>query len=250
MIAINKLYLNTPSPSDSLRYGTDKKRQNHYPEIHERPIVVWNMTRQCNLFCRHCYSRSNSLTAGNEMSEKQAIAMIDDIADFKAPVLLFSGGEPLVRKDLFDLAAYARSKGLRIVLSTNGTMIDEKMAVRLKETGFSYIGVSLDGIGKTHDFFRNSEGAYEKTLQGMRFCRDAGLTVGLRFTVVCGNFAEVPAIFDLLEQEEFPRACFYHLAYSGRGEDISAEDTSLAQKRQLMDLIIDRTVELINQGGK
>lgn len=249
MISISKLYLAASSPSDSMRYGDDRQgSRGQSSNIHERPVVVWNMTRRCNLNCRHCYSESNHDAEDDELSTSQAMSLIKDLAAFKVPVLLFSGGEPLAREDVFDLGAYAVDKGMRVVLSTNGTMLNENTVTRLKTIGFSYIGVSLDGIGEKHDYFRNCPGAFGKTLNGMRRCRDAGLSVGLRFTVVRDNLSEVPAIFDLLERERFPRVCFYHLAYSGRGDDIRAHDTTTTEKRQLMDLIVDRVTRLHESG--
>jgi radical SAM protein with 4Fe4S-binding SPASM domain len=178
--------------------------------------------------------------------------MIDDIAAFGCPVLLFSGGEPLVRKDVPELAEYARSKGLRAVISTNGTLIDRPLADRLQKIGLSYVGISIDGTEATHDRFRCKKGAYQEALRGIRFCRDAGLKVGLRFTMVKDNMADIPAVFDLMEAEQIPRICFYHLVNIGRGEDLGNDDgmPSHEATRAALELIVKRTARLHVDGQK
>jgi radical SAM protein with 4Fe4S-binding SPASM domain len=162
--------------------------------------------------------------------------------------LLFSGGEPLVRKDLPELAAYAVSKGMRAVISTNGTLIDGPTAKTLKNIGLSYVGISLDGMQSVNDRFRGVNGAFAKALNGIRSCQAAGIKVGLRFTINKHNVGEIPGIFDLLEDMEIPRVCFYHLVYAGRGSELVAEDLTHAETRQAVDLIIDRTARLHAMG--
>ena len=120
--------------------------------------MVWNMGQRCNLACIHCYSDSANKNYPGELTTLEAEKMIRDLADFKVPVLLFSGGEPLLRKDLFHLNNYARKLGLRTVISTNGTLINQKTALRIKEGGFDYVGVSLDGLGQNNDYFRGKKG--------------------------------------------------------------------------------------------
>jgi 12,18-didecarboxysiroheme deacetylase len=251
MIGISKLYVGTVSPSDALRYERKGKRMpSHLLQFSEDkpPVVVWNATRRCNLACVHCYSQSDATCTDHEMSTQEGRALIDDLAEFGAPVILFSGGEPLVRKDVPELAAYAREKGMRAVLSTNGTLIDEEMAARLKEIGLSYVGVSLDGMRETHDYFRGREGAFDDALAGIRATREAGIKVGLRYTITRHNVQDVDGVFDLIEREDIPRACFYHLAYSGRGSEMVSEDLSPAETRRIVDRIIDRTAELHRKG--
>ena len=174
--------------------------------------------------------------------------MIDDLAAFGAPVLLFSGGEPLVRKDLPELAAYAVGKGMRAVISTNGTLINPKMAQTLKEIGLSYVGISLDGMEPVNDHFRGVKGAYRKALEGIRNCQAAGIKVGLRFTINKQNVKEIPGIFDLLESMDIPRVCFYHLVYAGRGTEMVKDDLTHEETRKAVDLIIDRTQALHAKG--
>lgn len=132
------------------------------------------MTRRCNLKCVHCYAQAEGERGSDPISTEQAKAMIDDLAAFGAPVMLFSGGEPLVRRDLPELASYATSRGMRAVISTNGTLIDRDMAKRLREVGLSYVGISLDGGEEIHDKFRGVPGSYRRALEGLEYCREEG----------------------------------------------------------------------------
>jgi radical SAM protein with 4Fe4S-binding SPASM domain len=182
------------------------------------------------------------------LTTAEGFALLEDLAQFGAPVVLFSGGEPLTRPDLLELAARAAKLGLRAVISTNGTLIDEAKAVQLKEVGLSYVGISLDGMRPTNDLFRGVEGAYDRALQGLRNCIKAGVKVGLRFTITRGNAADIPALFDLVREEHVPRICFYHLVYAGRGAALMDEDLDRAAARKAVDTIIDRTAELHRQG--
>jgi 12,18-didecarboxysiroheme deacetylase len=183
-----------------------------------------------------------------ELSREQGLALIDDLADFGVPVVLFSGGEPLVRPDLVELARYAVGKGMRAVISTNGTLISRQKAEELKEIGLSYVGVSLDGMEEVNDRFRGKKGAFREALAGIENCQAAGLKVGLRFTINRMNAQEVPKIFDLLERLEIPRVCFYHLVYSGRGSNLIEEDLNHEETRRVVDLIMDRTRDLYDRG--
>lgn len=251
MIGISKLYCGTVEPSDALRYGRDSKRlPSHLLQFSKdkKPVVVWNMTRRCNLKCVHCYAQAKNIEFENELSTAEGKNLIDDLANFGSPVILFSGGEPTLRKDLPELAAYAREKGMRAVISTNGTLIDRDLAIRLKDVGLSYVGVSLDGIRETNDRFRGVRGAFDAALRGLYNCQEAGIKVGLRFTINKQNVMDVPAIFELLEAEKIPRICFYHLVYAGRGSNMVSEDLSLEESRQTVDLITQKTKELHEKG--
>jgi len=252
MIGISKLYCGAVEPSDVLRYGRKSgKLPSHLLQFSadKRPVVVWNVTRRCNLKCVHCYSSSQDVSYADELTTKEGKCVLDDLAQFGAPVVLFSGGEPLLRKDLPELAQYAVDKGLRAVISTNGTLITKKLARELQKIGLSYIGVSLDGTQKTNDRFRGKKGASATALEGIRNCRDAGIKVGIRFTVNNRNLQDVGAMFDLLVAEEIERLCFYHLVYSGRGSKLKDEDLTSAETRKLLDLIMRRTKELFDEGS-
>ena len=251
MIGISKLYLGTVEPSDALRYN---RRSDQLPSHllqfsqDKKPVVVWNITRQCNLKCRHCYAQAQGKKPKGELTTQEGKLLLDDLSAFGAPVILFSGGEPVLRPDLPELAEYAVAKGMRAVISTNGTLITRDMAKIFKEIGLSYVGISLDGMEAVNDRFRGVSGAFAQALTGIRNCREAGIKVGLRFTINRLNRDQVSPIFDLLKNEEIPRVCFYHLVYAGRGSQLIQEDLDQAQTREIVDLIIDRTQELFAAG--
>jgi 12,18-didecarboxysiroheme deacetylase len=200
------------------------------------------------LKCRHCYAQALSQKTPHELTTAEGKALLDDLSAFGVPVILFSGGEPLMRPDLPDLAEYAVSKGLRAVISTNGTLITSELAKKLKAIGLSYVGISLDGLMEVNDRFRGVPGAFHQALTGIRNCREAGIKVGLRFTINRLNSDQISPIFDLLEKEEIPRVCFYHLVYAGRGSQLIQEDLDHHQTREAVDLIMDRTKELFDRG--
>ena len=245
MIGISKLYCGTVEQSDPLRYGRrSKDLPSHLLQFSEdkKPVVVWNVGRRCNLKCVHCYSHSADVDYSGELTTEQGLHLIDDLADFGAPVMLFSGGEPLMRSDIFELIACATEKNMRAVISTNGTLITEDMAARLKNAGLSYVGISLDGLEETNDHFRGVPGAFQKALAGVRSCLAQGVKVGLRFTMTRDNYQDVGGILDLVEREGVPRVCFYHLVYTGRGSQlITTARMSHEETRATVDLIIDRT---------
>ncbi len=251
MIGISKLYCGTVEPSDALRYGRrSRELPSHLLQFSQdkKPVVVWNMTRRCNLKCVHCYAQALDRHFPDELTTAEGKLLLDDLAAFGCPVVLFSGGEPLMRPDLVELAAYAVEKGMRAVISTNGTLITPGIAQELKHIGLSYVGISLDGMESVNDRFRGVKGAFQRAMEGIAACREAGIKVGLRFTMNRRNAAEIPAIFDLLESQDIPRVCFYHLVYAGRGSKLMEEDLSHEETRHAVDLIIDRTADLHRRG--
>ena len=251
MIGISKLYCGTVEPSDALRYGRmSSKLPSHLLQFSsdKRPVVVWNITRRCNLKCVHCYAHAKNMVFDSELSTLEGKNLLDDLADFGVPVILFSGGEPLTRKDLPELAAYAVKKGMRAVISTNGTLITPQKAQTLKEIGLSYVGISLDGMEEINDRFRGVKGAFRSALEGIKNCKKAGIKVGLRFTINKSNVSEISKIFKLLQELDIPRACFYHLVYAGRGTELVKEDLSHQESRKAVDLIMDLTKRLHDKG--
>jgi len=247
MIGFSKLLCGMVSTGDALRYGRDSSKMP--PGLlqfskDKTPIVVWNITRKCNLRCRHCYAGAENRDFEGELTTKEGTAIIDDLAAFGVPVLLFSGGEPLIRKDLFELGKYAAGKGIRTVISTNGTLITPKIAQKIKEADFSYIGISLDGMEATNDKFRGVNGAFEDAFEGIRNCTKEGVKAGLRFTMTKHNYRDLPEIFELIDEEKIKRACFYHLVYSGRGGKMIDEDLDPKTTREVVDLILDTTYSL------
>jgi radical SAM protein with 4Fe4S-binding SPASM domain len=257
MINISKIYAGHSTTGDPLRYGQQhggnvshshhfKGHQTAVSASERRPVVVWNVSKRCNLRCIHCYTNSDCNTAPDELSFEEGRALIDDLAAFRVPALLFSGGEPLMRPDIFELADYAVSKGLRPVLSTNGTLISREIARKIKTTGFIYAGISLDGIGATNDHFRGVSGAFNSAMNGFKNCLEVEQRVGLRLTLTRQNVLELDRIFDFLIEEKIPRACFYHLVYSGRGK--SEDDLTHAESRKALDTICKRTRQAIESG--
>jgi 12,18-didecarboxysiroheme deacetylase len=251
MIGISKLYCGAVETADVLRYGRHSGAlPSHLLQFSadKRPVVVWNVTRRCNLKCVHCYAQATATAPEAELPLEQGLALLDDLKAFGVPVVLFSGGEPLMHPDLLTLVEHAVNSGMRAVISTNGTLIDREMAGQLKRFGLSYVGISLDGVEATHDRFRGQTGAFAAAMEGVRNCQEAGIKVGLRFTINKHNYQEIPAIFDLIEEREIPRACFYHLVYAGRGSRLVEAALSHEETRAVVDLIIDRTADLFTRG--
>lgn len=250
MIGISKLYMGQTEASDPLRYGRmSKQLPSHLLQFSQdkKPIVVWNITQRCNLKCVHCYAAGDPDVSA-ECSTELVKKTIDDLAAFGCPVLLFSGGEPFTRSDLLELAQYAVDCKMRVVFSTNGTLITSEIAQQIKQIGASYVGISIDGRRETHDAFRGVSGAFDRAIAAIRFCRDAGVKVGLRVTITRDNVADIPAIFQLMRDERIPRICLYHLVYSGRGAEIASHDLSAQEAREAMDLIIDETEKSFSLG--
>lgn len=255
MIGITTLYAGKNTPSDGLRYGRQRLDGVRASDVvtmtpprsagARRPVVVWNVGRQCNLHCVHCYSDSENRVYAGELTTAEGRALIDDLADFGIPVLLLSGGEPLMRRDLPLLIAHARARGIRVTLSTNGTLITPEVATMLRTLAVSYVGISLDGIGATNDMFRGHKGAFAKAMAGFRNCKAVEQRVGLRMTLTRRNARDLDRIFDFIEAEEIDRACFYHLVYSGRGS--SSDELTPADARAAVDTILRRTKDFADR---
>lgn len=204
------------------------------------PVVIWNLIRRCNLCCEHCYSISADRDFPGELSTREAFDLLEDLAAFGVPALILSGGEPLLRGDLFELTARAKALGIRYVgLSTNGTAIDESIAERIAAAGFDYVGISLDGRRETHDRVRRQAGAYDGALRGLRLTRDRGVKVGVRFTLTERNAPDLDHLLDLLETEDIRRFYLSHLNYGGRGNVNRGRDALHASTRRAMDRIFD-----------
>lgn len=250
MISVTKLLFATDYYGDKLRYTKDARYAKNGVREGVGPVVVWNSTRTCNLKCRHCYMDSDATKYKNELNTEEAKRFIDDLADFKVPVLLFSGGEPLIRPNFFELADYTVKKEIRATISTNGTLITRECARRIKDIGVGYVGISLDGLREVNDKFRGKEGAFDAAMKGIENCVAVGQRVGLRFTINQHNLQELDRIFDFIEAENINRVCFYHLVYSGRGTQMMDEDVLPEESRKAMDIIIRRTRDFENRGLK
>ena len=246
MISVSRLLGGIRAPGDHLRYGDEKSQP--FNVLRNRPIVVWNCTRQCNLHCIHCYANASEGPATGELNTEESKSFISALSEFGVPVILFSGGEPLLREDIFELARFAEKTGVRPVLSTNGTLITENRAQLIKEAGFGEVGISLDGIGINNDRFRRLAGAYDAALKGIRNCVGSGIRVSLRFTITKSTYNDISDIFALTETEGIDRMCFYHLAYVGRAGQRGTVDITNEETRAIIDLIFDKTVDLYRRG--
>lgn len=220
-------------PPDLIRFSAQSK-----------PVVMWNLTRRCNLACQHCYMDAEK-EASEELSLEEGIHLVDDLAALKIPILIFTGGEPLLSRNFFAYAFHAREIGLRTVISTNGTLITPEVARLMAEAQIRYVGVSMDSITpQRHDSFRGVAGAWDRALQGMRNARDAGLKTGLRITLTRDNWQDVPALLNLALEEGIPRFCLYHLVPTGRGAGIAQRDVTPDQRRSVIRLLAEAAVEL------
>lgn len=249
MLSVTKLLGGPSYFGDRLRYDSQSAKQLTGARPGSGPVVVWNSTKTCNLTCVHCYADAEIKRFAGELSTEEAQRMIEDLANFNVPALLISGGEPLVRPDILDLADYATSLGVRVTFSTNGTLINKEKAERLKKIGVTYVGISIDGGEERHDRFRGREGAFKDAIRGIRNCRDAGIRVGIRFTVTQENLGELGEIFRIVEQEEIGRLCIYHLVYAGRGAYLSGIDLTVDEKRKMMTRLMQQ-VETWNEKGR
>ncbi|MCB1867393.1 MAG: heme d1 biosynthesis radical SAM protein NirJ [Gammaproteobacteria bacterium] len=206
------------------------------------PVVIWNLVRRCNLTCKHCYSISADKDFPNELSTTQVFEVMQDLKRFKVPVLILSGGEPLLRPDIFEIAHHAKEMGFYTALSTNGTLIDESNIEKIAAVGFDYLGISIDGIRQTHDNFRRMAGAFDASIHGLRLCRDKNIKVGLRFTMTRDNASELPQLLALMDRENVDKFYFSHLNYAGRGNKNRKDDVFLQTTRWAMDLLFDRAL--------
>ena len=215
-----------------------------YPVVRDRkatgPVVIWNLIRRCNLTCKHCYALSADHDYAGELGTQEVYTVMDDLRAFGVPVLILSGGEPLMRPDLFDIAARAQGMGFYIGLSTNGTLIDEPMADRVTAAGFDYVGISLDGLKPTHDKFRRLDGAFDRSLAAVRFLGARGVKVGLRFTMTSMNAHDLPALLALMREEGAQKFYFSHLNYAGRGNIHRGKDAHFTATREALDLLFER----------
>ena len=212
------------------------------------PVVIWNLIRRCNLNCKHCYSLSADVDFTGELSTEEVFSVMEDLRRFGVPALILSGGEPLMRPDIFDITRQAKEMGFYVALSTNGTLIGSDNIAAIADAGYGYVGISLDGIGAAHDRFRRKEGAFAASLAALRLCRDRGIKVGVRFTPTLDNANELPALLELIEREGIERFYLSHLNYAGRGDTNRGADAHHRTTRWAMDLLFDACWNAVSQG--
>ncbi|HED18095.1 MAG TPA: heme d1 biosynthesis radical SAM protein NirJ [Gammaproteobacteria bacterium] len=203
------------------------------------PVVIWNLIRRCNLTCKHCYSISADIDFPGELNTREVFDVMDNLRAFGVPVLILSGGEPLLRPDIYDISQRAKDMGFYVGLSTNGTLIDEQNIGRIAALGYDYVGISIDGIRETHDRFRRKQGAFDASMHAIRLCRNAGIKVGMRFTPTRDNVQELPLLLDLMDKEDVNKLYVSHLNYAGRGNRNRRSDVVHKTTRSVMDLLFD-----------
>ncbi len=212
------------------------------------PVVIWNLIRRCNLRCKHCYSISSDHDFPGELTTDQVFQVMDDLWGYGVRVLILSGGEPLLRPGIFEISRRAKNMGFYVGLSSNGTLIDKDAIRHLVDIGYDYVGISLDGIGATHDMFRGQEGAYDRSLRAARLCRQHELKVGLRFTMTLDNAHQLPDLLKLIDDEDIDKFYLSHLNYAGRGNKNRGDDAHWEVTRQAMDLMFDTCLKLVRAG--
>lgn len=255
MINITKLWTGISQPADHIRYGQGSGENTPHSSTAacmpssartRKPIVVWNITRTCNLRCVHCYADSHAERYPGELSWEQCCAVIDDLADYKVNALLLSGGEPTLHPQLPQLLERATERGLKVTISTNGTRITPQLAALFKKLGVAYVGISLDGIGAVHDKFRGVPGAFDGAIRGFKLCEEVGQKTGLRLTLTRNNVQSMQQILDFIEREDIRRVCFYHLVPTGRGVDVAS--LTPQEARGAIDMLIARAQKWCDEG--
>ncbi len=211
------------------------------------PVVIWNLIRRCNLACKHCYSISADHNFPDELSTDVIFKTMDDLKAFRVPVLILSGGEPLLHPDIFKISKRAKEMGFYVGLSTNGTLINKDMINDIKAMNYDYVGISIDGIGETHDHFRRKKGAYDASINAIRLCRDNDIKIGIRFTLTQDNAHELPKLLDLMDAEDINKFYLSHLNYSGRGNRNRKDDATHIMTRNALDLVFDKCCDDILQ---
>ena len=212
------------------------------------PVVIWNLIRRCNLTCKHCYSISADIDFKGELSTNEVFTVMDDLKSFGVPVLILSGGEPLLRPDIFDISRRAKAMGFYVGLSSNGTLIDEHNIDAIADIGYDYVGISIDGNKKTHDLFRRKDGAFDASMRGIRLCRERDIKVGLRFTMTEDNATELPDMLQLMADEGVNKFYLSHLNYAGRGNRNRDSDVQLNITRGAMDLLFEAALGHAERG--
>jgi len=214
------------------------------------PVVIWNLIRRCNLTCKHCYTTSADIDFPGELSTPEIYTVMDDLKQFKVPVLILSGGEPLLHPDIFDISRHAKEMGFYLALSSNGTLITEQNIKPIAEINYQYVGVSLDGIGQTHDKFRQKQGSFADSVKGIGLCRDHGIKAGIRYTLTKDNVDDFPAMLQLMDDENIDKFYLSHLNYGGRGNKNRKSDAEFKMTRDVMDQLFEQCLQWEKQGAE
>ena len=210
-------------------------------------IAIWNFTNRCNLSCLHCYSKSG-LDAIDTLSTDKIMQTLPKLKSNGVKFIIFSGGEPLTRKDIFDIASRCKELGIITYLSTNGLYVKKGNAKKILDT-FNYIGISIDGSAKVHDKFRGLEGAFVESMKAVDLLNSYNQTkVGIRFTITKETYSDLKFIFELAQSHNIPKIYISHLVYSGRGLDNLKMDLSKEQRIEAVEYILDKAFEYYDSG--
>ena len=212
------------------------------------PVVIWNLIRRCNLTCKHCYTTSTDIDFPGELTTSEIYTVMEDLKAFKVPVLILSGGEPLLHPDIFAISRRAKDMGFYVALSSNGTKISTENIAEIAALDYQYIGVSLDGIKDTHDAFRRQKGSFDAALRGVYLCLDKGIKVGIRFTLTQDNYRDFPALLQLMDDNGIDKFYLSHLNYGGRGNKNRKDDAHFLMTREAMDLLFSTCYEWLCAG--
>ncbi|MDI6888583.1 MAG: heme b synthase [Methanocellales archaeon] len=203
-------------------------------------LIAWELTGACNLECVHCRASATKTPSSDELSTEEAKHLIDDIASFAKPIIILSGGEPLVRDDVYEIAKYGMDKGLRMVLATNGILVTREVAKRLKDAGIRRVSISIDGASaKMHDEFRGLHGAFDGALRGMKTLKEAGLSLQINTTITKRNLDELPKILDLALELSADALHIFMLVPTGRGEVLAGEEVSPEEYERVLNWLYD-----------
>jgi radical SAM protein with 4Fe4S-binding SPASM domain len=229
VLNVSTLCGSSRSRSDSLRYGRNPGGQHsHTSAAERRPVVVWNLTRACNLACRHCYASARSRPDPDEMTTSEITRVLESLASYEVPALLLSGGEPTARPDFLDILETASALGLATTVSTNGTLIDAATAQRIAGAGVAYVGISLDGPPDLHDKLRGVRGAWQRSVEALDELGKTGVRRGIRFTLTPLTLGGLESVLQTVVRLGVERFCLYHLVPSGRGQRL--RDVSVRQR--------------------
>lgn len=207
-------------------------------------LIVWDFTHRCNLRCKHCYQDSDSKAMPDELTTEEARGVIDQFEEAGVVAIAFSGGEPLMRKDFFELARYAADRGFYVTAASNGTLITEETARKIKNAGVEYVEISLDGFEKTHDRFRGIPGMWRKSCQGIRNCVKEGLDTCVAVTVTKWNLKEIPRLMDFVEKDlKARKMIFFNFIPTRRGKDITEQDISPQEREGLLKFLYSKLLD-------
>jgi radical SAM protein with 4Fe4S-binding SPASM domain len=232
------------SEADDLSAGAPRRFE---AVTRNSPVVIWNICMHCNMHCPHCYAAAVAKPVPTDLTHAEGIDLIDQLADAGVRVVIFSGGEPLLRADVFDLIAHAKQRGLSPQLSTNGVLIDEEVAKRLADVGVAYVGISIDGIESFNDAYRGLEGGFEAALRGLRNAKGAGMKTGLRMTLSKRNFDQLESMIEVARDVRVNRFYVSHLVYSGRGFKVAHEDLSRDEQRSTLRWLFEKAESLLDR---